>query len=70
MMADFGLYLATAFALIFVIEGLIYALFPDSVRRMFALALTMKAEQLRMTGAAMAAFGFLLVWLLRRLAGS
>ncbi len=69
-MSDFVLYITTALALVFVIEGLLYALFPDSIRKMFALALTMPPEKLRLMGAGMAAFGFCLVWLLRGLSGS
>ncbi len=63
-MGDFALYIFTALALVFVIEGLIYALFPDGVRRMMALALTMPPGQLRAFGFAMACTGFLIVWLL------
>ena len=68
-MASFGLYITTAFALVFVIEGLIYALFPGGVRRMFTLALAMPEQQLRAFGAVMAAFGFCLIWLLRSFSG-
>ena len=37
-MSDFGLYIITAFCLIFVIENMVYALFPDMVRKMMAIA--------------------------------
>ncbi|GJL86204.1 MAG: hypothetical protein DHS20C02_19790 [Micavibrio sp.] len=64
-MSSFTLYILTAFALVFVIEGLIYALFPDSVRKMMAMAIQMPPEKLRMFGFVMAATGFGLVWLLQ-----
>ena len=63
-MSPFLLYILTALALVFVIEGLIYAVFPEAVRRMMALAVTMPASRLRMVGAVMAFTGFCLVWLL------
>ncbi|MCB9990554.1 MAG: DUF2065 domain-containing protein [Rhodospirillales bacterium] len=68
-MSDFALYITTAFALIFVIEGLLYALFPDGIRRMFALALSLPPEKLRATGLVMAALGFCMVWLLQSFSG-
>ncbi len=64
-MESFSLYILTAFALVFVIEGLIYALFPDSVRKMMAMAIQMPSEKLRLFGLVMAATGFGLVWLLQ-----
>lgn len=66
-MTDFLLYIGTAFALIFVIEGLLYALFPDAIRRMMAMAISMPVQKLRLFGAVMAASGFSLVLLIRAL---
>ena len=63
-MGSFTLYILTAFSLVFVIEGLLYALFPDSIKRMMAMAITMDSGQLRGLGLFMAALGFLMVWLL------
>lgn len=64
-MTNFTLYILTAFALVFVIEGLIYALFPDSVRKIMAMAVHLPSEKLRMFGFVMAATGFGLVWMLQ-----
>lgn len=62
MISDFWLYIATSIALIFVIEGLIYALFPDQVRKLMAMAVMMPVRHLRLFGAAAALTGFALVW--------
>ncbi len=64
-MTGFTLYILTAVALVFVIEGLIYTLFPDGVRRMMALAIEMPPEKLRTFGLVMTATGFALVWMLQ-----
>lgn len=64
-MTGFTLYILTAVALVFVIEGLIYTLFPESVRRMMALAIEMPPEKLRTFGLVMTATGFALVWMLQ-----
>jgi len=55
----------TAFALILVFEGIAYALFPDFMRRMLALALMTPVGQLRIAGLVAAICGVGLVWLLR-----
>ncbi len=68
-MSAFWLYILTAFAFVFVIEGLLYALFPGAVRRMFAMALSWPEAVLRRFGTVMALSGFLIVWLLHSLAG-
>ena len=64
-MSGFALYIGTSLALILVIEGLIYALFPDSVRRMMALAVALPPSRLRLFGLAAAATGFCMVWVMR-----
>ncbi len=66
-MESFGAYILTAFALVFVIEGALYALFPEQIRRMLAMALTMPPQSLRIFGASMVAVGFLLVTLIELL---
>ncbi len=66
-MTDLGLHLLTAFALVFVLEGLLYALFPTYVQRMMAMAGEISPEKLRSFGAAMLAFGVLLVWAFQKL---
>jgi uncharacterized protein YjeT (DUF2065 family) len=57
--------LATAGALVLVLEGLAWALSPASMKRAAAMALGLANEQLRMAGLLAAAIGVFLVWLLR-----
>lgn len=64
-MESFAGYILTAFALVFVIEGLVYALFPDAVKKMIAMALDMPESKLRVLGASMAGIGFCMVWVLQ-----
>lgn len=66
-MGGFILYILTALALIFVIEGLLYAVFPDAIKRMMAVAIGMETRMLRALGFSMAAMGLLMIWLLDRL---
>ena len=61
MVGDF----LTALALVLVIEGVIYALFPDAMKGMMARVMEMPAGALRAGGLASAATGVFLVWLLR-----
>lgn len=63
-MSDFTLYILTALALVFVIEGLMYALFPDFVRKMMAMAVMMDVRKLRFFGLIMASLGLLTIWLM------
>ncbi len=58
--------LATALALVLVIEGIIYALFPEGMKRMAARAMAVPPQILRATGLLAAAVGVVIVWLLRR----
>jgi uncharacterized protein YjeT (DUF2065 family) len=57
--------LLTALALVLVLEGLCYALAPDGMRRVMALALSLPAGQLRLYGLAAMATGVAAVWLIR-----
>jgi uncharacterized protein YjeT (DUF2065 family) len=57
--------LATALALVLVLEGLLWALAPEGMKRAAALALGMANGQLRIGGVAAVALGVLLVWMLR-----
>jgi uncharacterized protein YjeT (DUF2065 family) len=57
--------LATAAALVLVIEGVVYALFPGQMQRMMAAALTFPPGALRTSGLVAAALGVGLVWLIR-----
>lgn len=66
-MQDLGNHLLTAFAFVFVIEGLLYAVFPDHVQRMMAAASDFPKEKFRYFGATMLAFGVILVWIFQKL---
>ncbi|GAA4252911.1 DUF2065 family protein [Azospirillum formosense] len=55
----------TALALVLVIEGALYALFPTTMRRLIVEALTMPENRLRAVGLATAMAGVGFVWLLR-----
>lgn len=57
--------LLTALGLVLVIEGVLYALAPDAMRRMAARAALLPSESLRMGGAVAAVLGVGVVWLLR-----
>ena len=57
--------LFTALALVLVIEGALYALFPTTMRRVIAEALTLPENQMRAAGLTAAVIGVGLVWLLR-----
>jgi len=56
----------TALALVLVIEGALYALFPDGMRRAAARALLVPPQALRLAGLTAACVGVALVWLIRR----
>ncbi len=56
----------TAFALVLVIEGSFYALFPEAMKRAAARAALIPQPVLRMAGLAAAGIGVALVWLVRR----
>jgi uncharacterized protein YjeT (DUF2065 family) len=60
-LADFG----TAIALVLVIEGLLYAMFPEAMQRMMRSALEASPTLLRNGGLAAAVIGFGIVWLIR-----
>lgn len=64
-MGDFVLYILTAVALVFVLEGLLYSLFPDAMKRMMAYAMGLASEQLRTFGIFMVCIGLGVVWLLQ-----
>ncbi len=57
--------LATALALILIIEGALYALFPEGMKRMMRLVLEQPPDSLRAAGLAAAIAGVALLWLLR-----
>jgi hypothetical protein len=57
--------LVTAFGLVLVLEGLLWALSPAAMKRAAALALALANEQLRVGGVLAVAIGVGLLWLLR-----
>ena len=57
--------LVTALALILIIEGALYALFPDAMKRMMRAVLAQPAESLRTAGLVAAIAGVGVLWLLR-----
>jgi uncharacterized protein len=56
----------TALALVLVIEGTLYALFPEAMKRATSRALLLPSQALRVAGLAAACLGVVLVWLVRR----
>lgn len=57
--------LMTGLALVLVVEGVLYALFPGPMQRMIVQALAMTESQLRAAGLAAAVLGVAAVWLVR-----
>ncbi len=55
----------TALCLVLVLEGALYALFPDGMKRMMAQVLTMPSSTLRTAGLTAAGLGVLILWLVR-----
>ena len=55
----------TALALVLVIEGCLYALFPGAMRRAAARAVALPPQVLRTAGLVAACAGLALVWLVR-----
>ena len=55
----------TALGLVLVIEGVIYALFPDGMKRMLETIRDMPPQTLRTVGLVSALIGFGVVWLVR-----
>ncbi len=57
--------LATALALVLVIEGALYALFPAGMKRMVVEVVQLPVPTLRTAGAVAAALGLAALWALR-----
>ena len=55
--------LLAAFGLVLIIEGALYALFPDFMRRAMATMLSMEEMQIRISAVVSAVLGLVLVWL-------
>ena len=58
--------LLTALALILVIEGIVYALFPEIMKRLALQTTRTPAQSLRLGGLVAAIIGVALIWALRR----
>lgn len=56
----------TALGLVLVIEGTLYALMPEIMKRMMAQVQTVPAPMMRAAGLGAAAAGVLIVWWIRR----
>ncbi len=56
----------TSLALVLVIEGCLYSLFPEGMKRAAARAVSVPPQALRAAGLAAACAGVALVWLVRR----
>ncbi len=56
----------TALALVLVIEGILYALLPETMKRIAARAVAIPSQVLRIAGLLCAVIGVALVWLVRR----
>ena len=56
----------TGLALVLVVEGVLYAVFPEGMKRAAARALTIPPQALRAAGLAAVCLGVALVWLVRR----
>ena len=57
--------LITALGLVLVIEGALYALFPEAMQRMMVQVLEMPPQVLRTAGLVAAVIGVGIVWLVR-----
>jgi len=60
-MSDF----LVALGLVFVIEGIVFAAFPESTKRAVSAVLETPPQVLRMVGLGSALGGLLLIWLMR-----
>ncbi len=57
--------LAVGIALALVIEGALYTLFPDGMRKIMVQALEQPASALRFSGLTIAFAGLVIIWLIR-----
>lgn len=61
---DIWHYLLIGGALVMVIEGLLYALFPNQLQKIIAMVIEMPPEKIRAMGDLTLALGALFLWLL------
>jgi uncharacterized protein len=57
---------ATALALVLVIEGMLYSLFPEAMKRVVAQMMVLPPGALRVTGLIAACLGVAAIWLIRQ----
>ena len=57
--------LAIAFGLLLVLEGLLYAIFPKSMKNMLLLIKEISEQKLRTSGLIFAVLGFIIVWYIK-----
>jgi uncharacterized protein YjeT (DUF2065 family) len=57
--------LGTGLALVLVIEGILYALFPEGMKHLAQRAMLVPLQVLRASGLLAASIGVVIVWLLR-----
>ncbi|MBL4748465.1 MAG: DUF2065 domain-containing protein [Magnetovibrio sp.] len=57
--------LVTAFGLMLILEGLLYAIFPDFMRKATAQILALADNQIRITALITAFIGLVVVWAVR-----
>jgi uncharacterized protein len=57
--------LGTGLALVLVIEGIVYALFPEGMKHLAQRSIQVQPQMLRASGLLAAALGVVIVWLLR-----
>ena len=58
--------LGVAIGLLLVIEGLLYAMFPEAMKNMLTIMKDMAAQKLRTGGLIFALLGFIIVWYIKR----
>jgi uncharacterized protein YjeT (DUF2065 family) len=61
--------LVAAFGLALAIEGLLFASFPDAMKRILEEAMESPRDRMRIVGVLTALFGVAIVWATRRLLG-
>ncbi len=61
--------LLTALALVLVIEGVLYSLFPEAMKRMVVQLVALPPGALRVSGLIAACLGVAAIWLIRQSAG-
>ena len=57
--------LITAFGLFLIIEGLLYALFPSTMKAMIGKMLNSSNETLKWTGIITAVIGLIIIWIVK-----